>query len=96
MRRVQPTTPPPTQCVPSLAPPPAPPTHPPPQVALAVGMVGLTYAAVPLYRMFCQATGYGGTVQEGKSGARLLTRMESRAGWGCWERARLGARVRAA
>jgi len=28
-------------------------------------MVGLTYAAVPLYRMFCQATGFGGTVKEG-------------------------------
>lgn len=26
-------------------------------------MVGCTYAAVPLYRRFCQATGYGGTVQ---------------------------------
>lgn len=25
------------------------------------GMVGLSFAAVPLYRMFCQATGYGGT-----------------------------------
>mmetsp|Transcript_34260 Transcript_34260/g.65441 ORF Transcript_34260/g.65441 Transcript_34260/m.65441 type:complete len:332 (-) Transcript_34260:309-1304(-) len=32
-------------------------------VALIVGMVGLTYASVPLYRMFCQATGYGGTVK---------------------------------
>ena len=31
--------------------------------ALVIGMVGLTYASVPLYRMFCQATGYGGTVQ---------------------------------
>jgi cytochrome c oxidase assembly protein subunit 11 len=31
--------------------------------ALVFGMVGLTYAAVPLYRTFCQATGYGGTVQ---------------------------------
>ena len=31
--------------------------------ALVVGMVGFTYASVPLYRMFCQATGYGGTVQ---------------------------------
>lgn len=29
-------------------------------------MVGLTYAAVPLYRMFCQATGFGGTVREGR------------------------------
>lgn len=27
------------------------------------GMVGLSYAAVPLYRLFCQATGYGGTTQ---------------------------------
>lgn len=26
-------------------------------------MVGCSYAAVPLYRRFCQATGYGGTVQ---------------------------------
>lgn len=34
-------------------------------VAVAVGMVGLTYAAVPLYRLFCQATGFGGTVKEG-------------------------------
>lgn len=26
-------------------------------------MVGVTYASVPLYRMFCQATGFGGTVK---------------------------------
>ncbi|XP_021597241.1 uncharacterized protein LOC110603701 isoform X3 [Manihot esculenta] len=26
-------------------------------------MIGCTYAAVPLYRRFCQATGYGGTIQ---------------------------------
>lgn len=31
--------------------------------ALVVAMVGSSYAAVPLYRRFCQATGYGGTVQ---------------------------------
>ena len=31
--------------------------------AIVIGMVGVTYASVPLYRMFCQATGYGGTVQ---------------------------------
>lgn len=30
---------------------------------VAIGMVGLAYAAVPLYRMFCQATGYNGTTQ---------------------------------
>ena len=29
--------------------------------AIALGMIGLGYASVPLYRMFCQATGYGGT-----------------------------------
>ena len=29
------------------------------------GMLGLTAAAVPLYRMFCAATGYGGTPQIG-------------------------------
>ncbi|MEO3386106.1 cytochrome c oxidase assembly protein [Mesorhizobium sp. CAU 1741] len=27
------------------------------------GMVGMAYAAVPLYNMFCQVTGYGGTTQ---------------------------------
>jgi cytochrome c oxidase assembly protein subunit 11 len=26
-------------------------------------MVGLTYASVPLYRLFCQSSGYGGTVK---------------------------------
>jgi cytochrome c oxidase assembly protein subunit 11 len=25
------------------------------------GMLGLTAAAVPIYRLFCQVTGYGGT-----------------------------------
>jgi cytochrome c oxidase assembly protein subunit 11 len=29
--------------------------------AVAIGMVGAAYAAVPLYRIFCQATGYAGT-----------------------------------
>jgi cytochrome c oxidase assembly protein subunit 11 len=28
-----------------------------------VGMVGLAYASVPLYKLFCQTTGYGGTTQ---------------------------------
>lgn len=30
---------------------------------LVVGMVGMSYAAVPLYQIFCQITGYGGTTQ---------------------------------
>ena len=29
----------------------------------AVCMLGLGYAAVPLYRLFCQVTGFGGTTQ---------------------------------
>jgi cytochrome c oxidase assembly protein subunit 11 len=31
--------------------------------AVVVGMVGLSFASVPLYRMFCAATGFGGTTQ---------------------------------
>lgn len=30
---------------------------------VAVGMIGLAYAAVPLYALFCQVTGFGGTTQ---------------------------------
>jgi cytochrome c oxidase assembly protein subunit 11 len=32
-------------------------------VAIVLGMVGLSYAAVPLYRIYCQTTGYAGTTQ---------------------------------
>lgn len=32
-------------------------------VAFFAGMVGMAYAAVPLYQLFCQVTGYGGTTQ---------------------------------
>ncbi|MDH6230182.1 cytochrome c oxidase assembly protein subunit 11 [Mesorhizobium soli] len=32
-------------------------------VAFVGGMVGMAYAAVPLYAMFCKVTGYGGTTQ---------------------------------
>jgi cytochrome c oxidase assembly protein subunit 11 len=30
---------------------------------VAVGMVALAFASAPLYRLFCQVTGYGGTTQ---------------------------------
>lgn len=30
---------------------------------VALGMVGMAFAAVPLYSLFCQVTGYGGTSQ---------------------------------
>lgn len=34
---------------------------------LAFGMVGLGYASVPLYRMFCQVTGFDGTTQRAET-----------------------------
>ncbi|GAA0157286.1 chaperone [Lithospermum erythrorhizon] len=41
---------------------------------LVFAMVGATYAAVPLYRTFCQATGYGGTVQRKESVEEKIAR----------------------
>ena len=32
-------------------------------IAFFGGMIGMAYAAVPLYAMFCKVTGYGGTTQ---------------------------------
>jgi len=31
--------------------------------AIVIGAIGATYASVPLYKVFCQATGFGGTTQ---------------------------------
>lgn len=45
---------------------------------VVAGMVGLSFASVPLYRIFCQVTGFGGTTQvgeavsEGKVGDRVV------------------------
>lgn len=45
-------------------------------VLVAVGMLGMAYAAVPLYQMFCQVTGYGGTTQRvAKPSDTVLDRM---------------------
>ena len=42
---------------------------------VAVGMVGLAYASVPLYRLFCQVTGFAGTPQTAESAPeRVLDR----------------------
>ncbi len=42
---------------------------------LAVGMVGMSFAAVPAYRAFCQVTGWGGVTQRAQAGAdRTLAR----------------------
>lgn len=32
--------------------------------SIAIGMVGMGFAAVPLYRIFCQVTGFGGTTMK--------------------------------
>ena len=32
-------------------------------IAAAIGMIGVAYACVPLYRLFCAKTGYNGTTQ---------------------------------
>ena len=47
-------------------------------IAVVVGMVGMSYAAVPLYDAFCRATGYGGTPSRadaapGATGNRIIT-----------------------
>lgn len=42
---------------------------------VVVGMVGLSFAAVPAYQAFCQITGWGGTTQRAEAAAdRTLSR----------------------
>ena len=49
----------------------------------ALAMLGLGFAAVPLYRMFCQVTGFAGTTQRATSqDADLAARMAESAGAG--------------
>jgi cytochrome c oxidase assembly protein subunit 11 len=38
------------------------------------GMVGMAFAAVPLYQIFCQVTGYGGTTQRASSAPQAIDR----------------------
>lgn len=38
-------------------------------VAIATAMLGLGFASVPLYRIFCEATGYGGTTMRARESA---------------------------
>ncbi|AKH42324.1 cytochrome c oxidase assembly protein subunit 11 [Altererythrobacter atlanticus] len=48
---------------------------------LALGMLGLGYAAVPLYRLFCQVTGFAGTTQRATaSDADIAARLAQSAG----------------
>ena len=35
-------------------------------------MLGLSYAAVPLYDLFCKVTGFGGTTQVSKNAPKIV------------------------
>ena len=45
--------------------------------AVAIGMLGLSYAAAPLYRIFCQITGFGGTTQVADLSSDILELSDS-------------------
>jgi cytochrome c oxidase assembly protein subunit 11 len=52
-----------------------------------VGMTGLGFASVPLYQMFCQVTGFGGTTQvadaaPGATGEAIVVAFDSNTGGG--------------
>jgi cytochrome c oxidase assembly protein subunit 11 len=58
--------------------------------ALAVSMVGVSFAAVPLYQIFCQVTGFGGTpvraeaapgAVEGEIGVRFDANIDPALPW---------------
>jgi cytochrome c oxidase assembly protein subunit 11 len=57
-------------------------------VGVVAGMAGLSFAAAPLYQIFCRVTGYGGTTQVATQGSmtrgeRTLTvRMDANVGTG--------------
>lgn len=45
-------------------------------LSVVFGMVGASFAAVPLYELFCQVTGYGGTTQRADGASdRVLERV---------------------
>ena len=41
--------------------------------AFAFGMLGAAFASVPLYRLFCQVTGYGGTTQRAEAAPAAIS-----------------------
>ncbi|MFA7430277.1 MAG: cytochrome c oxidase assembly protein, partial [Rhodospirillaceae bacterium] len=43
---------------------------------VAAGMVGMAFASVPAYRLFCQVTGYGGTPKVATDGSALPQVLE--------------------
>lgn len=45
-------------------------------MSFVVGMLGMAYAAVPLYRMFCEFTGYDGTTQRVEQASDVILDKE--------------------
>jgi cytochrome c oxidase assembly protein subunit 11 len=43
-------------------------------LTVVAGMVGLSFASVPLYRLFCAATGYGGTTQRASAAPQDISK----------------------
>lgn len=41
-------------------------------VGIVAGMVGMSYAAVPLFKLFCAVTGFGGTTQRADAAPDLI------------------------
>jgi len=60
-------------------------------VTVVAGMVGLSYASVPLYRLFCEVTGYAGTTQRASTGAdhtidrEIIVRLDGNVAGLPWE-----------
>lgn len=47
-------------------------------VSVALAMLGLGYASVPLYRIFCQVTGYGGTTRRADAQQAAAVKVSTR------------------
>ena len=46
-------------------------------ISAAIATAGASYAAVPLYKVFCQTTSYGGTVKKGHDTDKVETMKKS-------------------
>ena len=46
-------------------------------ISAAIATAGASYAAVPLYRVFCQTTNYGGTISQGHDAEKVETMKKS-------------------
>jgi cytochrome c oxidase assembly protein subunit 11 len=50
-------------------------------IVCALAMIGVAYASVPLYRLFCSATGYNGTTQRVTSAVKTNAPTPSQERW---------------